>query len=118
MRITRLITAGSIVACLSVSGCTPVLVGGAAVGGYYVGKDQRSTGRIVDDATITSSINAKYVKDRQISAVDINVDTYNGVVTLHGNVPSQRTADRAVALARATKGVKKVISRLVVVSSR
>jgi hyperosmotically inducible protein len=98
------------------SGCTPVLVGGAAVGGYYVGQDDRSVGQIASDAKITAAINAKYANDSQVSAIDINVDTRYGVVTLYGSVASQRIANRAVALARATKGVRTVISKLTVVS--
>ena len=101
---------------LWLSGCGALLVGGAATGGYYVGKDDRSLGRITDDATITSSINAKYVRDDLVKALDINVDTYNGVVTLYGNVKSGAAAARAVHLAKTTRGVAQVISRLTVAS--
>lgn len=97
------------------SGCAAVVVGGAAAGGYYVGQDERSIGRISEDATITSSINAAYVKDDLVSALDINVDTRNGVVTLYGSVSSGRVATRAVQLARSVKGVKQVHSKLTVV---
>ncbi len=101
--------------CFWAAGCTPLLVGGAAAGGYYVGKDERSAGRIADDAGITASINAKYAKDPDVSAIDINVDTRSGVVTLYGSVSSRRAANRAVELARSTKGVRKVISKITVV---
>lgn len=101
---------------MALTGCTAALVGGAAVGGYYVGKDDRSVGQIASDAKITASVNAKYANDSEVSAIDINVDTRYGVVTLYGSVSSQRIANRAVTLARATKGVKSVISRLTVVS--
>lgn len=97
------------------SGCGALVVGGAAAGGYYVGKDERTLGEITDDASITSSINASYVKDSQVSALDINVDTRRGVVTLYGSVDSQAVASRAVEIARSTKGVKQVISKLTVV---
>ena len=36
-------------------------VGGAGVG-YYVAKDERSTGVIIDDAAITTAIKAKFLK--------------------------------------------------------
>jgi hyperosmotically inducible periplasmic protein len=97
-------------------GCAPVLVGGAAAGGYYVGKDDRSVGEITDDASITTAVNAKYVKDDLVKARDINVDTHQGVVTLHGTVASAKVAERAVQLARAVKGVRQVVSKLRVVS--
>jgi len=103
----------AVLCCLG--GCGALVVGGAAAGGYYVGKDERSVGQIADDATITSTINTKYVRDSQVSALDINVDTYRGVVTLHGSVSSKAAAARAVELARSTKGVRKVISKLSVV---
>jgi hyperosmotically inducible protein len=98
------------------AGCAPALIGGAAVGGYYVGKDDRSVGQIASDAEITAKINAKYVEDSEVSAIDINVDTRYGVVVLYGNVSSQRIANRAVSIANTTKGVKSVISKLTVVS--
>ncbi|MGD8514641.1 MAG: BON domain-containing protein [Granulosicoccaceae bacterium] len=95
---------------LLLGGCTAAVVGGAAVGGYYVGKDERSVGQITEDGVITSKVNAKYVNDNLVKARDINVDTYNNVVYLYGHVDSQAAYDRAVALARSVKGVKQVVS--------
>jgi hyperosmotically inducible protein len=95
---------------LLLGGCTAVVVGGAAAGGYYVGKDERTVGQITDDGLITSKVNAKYVNDDLVKARDINVDTYNNVVYLYGHVGSQAAWDRAVALARSVKGVKKVVA--------
>ena len=103
-----------IMATAAASGCGALVVGGAATGGYYVAQDERSMEQISRDASISSRINASYVKDDLVSAMDVNVDTYNGVVTLRGTVPSTRTAERAVVLARAVKGVTRVISRLTV----
>ncbi|MGD8999446.1 MAG: BON domain-containing protein [Granulosicoccaceae bacterium] len=95
---------------LLLGGCTAAMVGGAAVGGYYVGKDERSVGQITEDGVITSKVNAKYVNDNLVKARDINVDTYNNVVYLYGHVDSRAAYDRAVALARSVKGVKQVVS--------
>lgn len=96
------------------SGCAAAVVGGAAGAGYYVGKDDRSAGQIAQDASITSSVNTRYVGDDLVQARIINVDTYNGVVTLYGNVPNQTVVDRAVELARGVKGVRQVVSKLTV----
>ena len=81
-------------------------------GGYYVGTDERSVGEVTSDATITSTVNSHYIKDGMVKARTINVDTYNGVVTLYGTVPSQAVADRAVEIARGVKGVRQVVSKL------
>lgn len=96
------------------NGCAALVIGGAAAGGYYVAKDERSVGDITDDATITSTINTRFVRDDLVSAIDINVDTYEGVVTLTGTVDSPAASVRAMQLARSTKGVKRVNSKLTV----
>jgi len=116
---TRLVAwsalAGLLCATTLCPGCFWLAVGGAGVAGYEVAKDDRSIGTKVDDASITSGVKTKLIKDAEIDAFDINVDTYEGVVTLHGNVPSGSARDRAVQLARSVKGVKKVRSELVIV---
>lgn len=96
------------------SGCAAAVVGGAAAGGYYVGKDERSVAEISSDATITSTINTRYVRDDVVKARQINVDTYRGVVTLYGTVPDQTVATRAVNIARGVKGVKQVVNKLTI----
>lgn len=99
------------------TGCFWLAVGGAGAVGYEVAKDNRSIGTKVDDASITSSVKTKLIKDSEIEAFDINVDTFQGVVTLHGNVSDRRAQSRAIALASSVKGVKSVTSKLVVVPS-
>ena len=101
---------------LALTGCAAAVVGGAAAGGYYVAKSDRTAAEIASDTAITSTINSRYVKDDLVSAFDVNVDTNRGIVTLYGNVPSQRAAQRAVELARTVKGVNRVQSKLTVVS--
>ena len=104
-----------IVASLSY-GCTPVIVGGAAVGGYYVGKDERKAGTVFTDAGITAGINTELIKAKGISSTNIDVDTYKGVVYLYGHVPSREIERRVIRIAEAHDGVKRVISKLVISS--
>ena len=100
---------------MAMTGCAVALVGGAAAGGYYVGKDQRPVGEMSSDARITAEINVKYTRDELVSNLDIDVDTYAGVVTLWGNLPTEEAVDRAIELAQSVKGVKEVISKLKVI---
>ena len=93
-------------------GCASLVVGGAAGDGNHGARDSRSTGEINQDAIITSTINRQYVNDGLVSALDVKVNTYQGVVTLSGSVRSQAAATRAVELARNTSHVKRVISRI------
>ena len=68
----------------------------------------RSTGRYIDDATITSQVKTKLIADEQVKARDINVETYKGVVSLSGFVESKSEANQAVALAEQVEGVQSV----------
>jgi osmotically-inducible protein OsmY len=69
---------------------------------------QESTGEYIDDATITSKVKAAFVGDKQVSALDIHVTTYKGVVQLSGFADNPDEVQRATELARNVKGVKAV----------
>ena len=99
----------------SQTGCTLLLLGSAGAGGYYVGTDERSVTQIAEDVAITSAINAKFIKDKYIDNLDIDVDTYNNVVTLNGHVSQSSYINRSISLARSVDGVRRVISNLTVI---
>ncbi|HVQ35353.1 MAG TPA: BON domain-containing protein [Candidatus Bathyarchaeia archaeon] len=60
------------------------------------------------NAGLTSKIKTKLAADPVVKAHQIDVDTNNGVVTLTGNIDSQDAKDRALQLAKETKGVVEV----------
>lgn len=92
-----------------------VAAGGSGfLGGYFVSRDSRSVAQIVNDTNISGRINTAYYADPLINPVMINVDTYNGIVTLGGIVSSPVIAERAVQIAQHTKGVKVVVPELAV----
>jgi len=64
------------------------------------------------DAGITSAVKSKMAVDDTVKASEINVDTHNHVVTLNGTVGSNAERERAVMIARNTKGVNSVIDDL------
>jgi hyperosmotically inducible protein len=101
-----------VVVVMSLTACTAAVVGGAAPGGYdsSAGAHAAVPGR--RDATITSSINTRFVRDDMINAMDVRVSTYRGVVTLSGQVPNRTAARRAVDLAYSVSGVTRVVNRL------
>lgn len=94
------------------SGCAPVVIGGGAAGGYAVATDERTTGRQVDDATITTRITAEMVQDATVKARDVDVNTVNGTVYLIGLVDSAHERERAEAVARSVAGVRGVVNQL------
>lgn len=69
------------------------------------------------DATITASVSAGLIKDPDLSALKINVDTKKGVVSLYGPAPSQAALERATMIAKAVKGVLAVDNKLAVKAS-
>lgn len=72
----------------------------------------------VKDAAITTAINAELAKDKDLSALKIDVDTQDARVRLNGTAPDAAARDRATALARAVDGVVAVDNQLVVPPAR
>jgi hyperosmotically inducible protein len=94
------------------TGCTAALLGGAAGGGYAVATDERQSGRMLDDSTITTRINSAMIKDDMVKAHQIDVDTVGGHVTLSGVVKTPTEVRRAVQIAKQEAGVKSVRNNL------
>ena len=69
------------------------------------------------DIWITSVTKMTLLTDSRTPALDINVETRAGVVTLFGIVHSQEAKDAAAADARKVSGVKRVVNELQVVAS-
>ena len=85
----------AIICFMSTSGCAPMMVGAGAAGGYKVGTDERSVGRMWDDATISTVVKTALAEDEMVPARKIDVDTVEGVVTLTGVVDTQSQSNRA-----------------------
>lgn len=68
----------------------------------------------IDDTVITTRIKADLVKDPDLKAMDVHVETVKGVVMLSGFVPTQADIARAEELARGTTGVSDVRNALTV----
>jgi len=72
----------------------------------------------ISDGSLTTKIKAKMALDDTVKALNLDVDTANGVVTLSGKVRSKAERDRALALARETDGVRQVIDRTTLEAGR
>lgn len=96
------------------SACTALVVGGAAVGGYQPGKDEREPAVVASDSAITAMIKGQFVADTTVGVFNISVRTYEGSVTLTGAVGNYVTRDQAGRIAKGTKGVKSVNNQIVV----
>lgn len=106
---------GVAVASTMLIGCVPLVIGGAAVGGYYVGKDDRSADTIAKDGAITAAVKSRFIGDKYVDAFDINVDTHEGIVTLHGDVTNTIAREQAEKLASGVNGVRQVDNQIRVI---
>ena len=85
---------------------TSLVVLGAS--GCAVTSGQSTTGEYIDDAALTASVKSKLAEDKTVSASRISVESMKGVVQLSGFATSAAEKQRAVELARSTKGVRAV----------
>ena len=67
-----------------------------------------------DDATISTRVKIALLGDPQTQLLRLDVRTFQGVVTLSGTAPSAAVEQRAIAVARKTKGVKDVKNEITV----
>jgi len=75
---------------------------------------QESTGGYVDDSTITAKVKTNLAQDPKVSASDVHVKTYKGVVDLSGFVNSQYEVSEARLVTGQVNGVKAVHDNLIV----
>lgn len=75
----------------------------------------KTVGDTIDDATITARVKTSLLNDADVGGLQIDVDTFKGVVTLSGRVKAKAEEAKAIALARKIDGVTDVKSTLQVV---
>jgi hyperosmotically inducible protein len=73
-----------------------------------------TTGEVVSDSWITTKVKAKFADEKLLEGSDIHVDTNDQVIRLTGTVPSSAAKARAMAIARGTERVRRVVDHLVV----
>ena len=72
----------------------------------------KKTADVTTDASVTTAVKTRLMKDDVARATAIDVDTDDGVVTIRGTVPTQADKDRIGKLVEDTSGVKTVKNEL------
>jgi osmotically-inducible protein OsmY len=75
---------------------------------------KRSTGAYVDDKVVSTKVKAALLKNPEVKSLQVNVETYNGVVQLSGFVDKPEQVSRAAEVAKGVEGVKSVRNDLIV----
>ncbi len=97
----------------TLAGCAPVLIGGAAAGVMVI-HDRRSAGAVLDDEGLELDIiNALYAENLVSDQSHINVTSYNGVVLLTGETPTEAGKTKAQTIAKNFRKTRKVINELI-----
>ncbi len=82
---------------------------------YITGK---TAGQSLDDTAITGDIRGRILRDPELKTWAIDVNVYQGNVTLSGMVPNKAAEDRLVQLVEETKGVKSLRTNLQIGSQK
>jgi len=82
----------------------------------YDDPSRRTPGEMTDDSAIYTAVKAKLIADPDIQGLSINVDVYQGAVTLSGRIPSEVLRNRALKIATEVRGVVKVHDSLALIT--
>ena len=94
---------------LMITGCTSMVMGGGQQAGVHEQNDNRSLEQVSQDADITQEVRSLLGSDSTVI-----VSTANGIVTLQGQVSSQRQMQRIISNVYRVNGVQGVDSKLVI----
>jgi osmotically-inducible protein OsmY len=108
-------TLAAVLLATTLSGCAPLLIGGAAVGTLVV-VDRRTTGSQLEDETIELRANSR-LGEVLGSRAHINVTSYNRQVLLTGEVPDAATKQLAEQTVTKVDNVRSVVNELGVMSA-
>ena len=105
-----------IAAALLSSGCAPLMLGGAMVGGSLVATDRRTSGAQLEDQAIELKAIGR-LREALGERGHVNTTSYNRMVLISGEVPAE--ADRAAVEQAVSRidNVRSVLNELVVASS-
>jgi osmotically-inducible protein OsmY len=99
-------------ALVGLSGCAPLIVGGAVVTGV-VATDRRTAGAQVEDEAIELKVASAVRKDLG-DRIHLNVTSFNRKVLLTGEARTQADKDRAEKLAQSQENVQSIVNDLAV----
>jgi len=112
-----LLTSLLLATALGVAGCTTV-TGVTHQGTIDENYGKRTVGTQVEDQNIETKISHNLRRtDARLGDARINVDAYNGVVLLTGQVPSQELKEKASEVAREVRNVREVHNELSVAAN-
>ncbi|WAW09364.1 BON domain-containing protein [Oxalobacter vibrioformis] len=86
----------------------------ASLSACSTGQKHGTVGQYVEDSAITTNVKAAIFQESDLSAAEINVETFNGIVQLSGFVSQSAQISKAGQVAQRVEGVKGVKNSLTV----
>ncbi len=98
------------------SGCLPLVVGSAVLGGTLVATDRRTSGAQLEDEGIElRTVNR--LREAFLERVHINATSYNRQVLLTGEVPTEADKIRAQDIVSRVENVRSIVNELAVLGN-
>jgi osmotically-inducible protein OsmY len=100
----------------ALSGCAPLIIGGAAAGAALVVTDRRTSGAQLEDEGIELRGGAR-VREAFGDRAHININSYNRMVLLTGEVPDEAAKQRAEQVIGRVENVRSIVNELAVLGN-
>ncbi|WP_043526800.1 BON domain-containing protein [Litchfieldella xinjiangensis] len=117
MKTAKFVTPALLGLALALSGCT-TLTSATHQGPVQENYGERTFGSQVEDQSIETKIRHNLShQDARFNDARVNVDSYNGVVLLSGQVPSDELKEKAMNIAKEVRNVRQVHNELAVAAN-
>jgi osmotically-inducible protein OsmY len=98
----------------ALAGCAPVVIGGAATTGAAL-HGRRTIGTFVDDESIELKARIAILENKELnSQIHINIISYNGVVLMVGQAPTEALRQQAESIVAKTEKVRLVHNEMTI----
>lgn len=90
-----------------------LLAGAAMIAACAHTGHEQTGGEYISDAALTTKVKSALLMEKDISSLDIGVETFDRTVQLSGFVDSQWQIEKAMQIAKNVKGVQGVKNNLI-----
>lgn len=113
MKKLALTLSAAVLASMLATGCAPLLIGGAMVGGVSVATDRRTSGTQLEDETIEIKASAR-VREQLGDKVHVTVNSYNRVALVTGEATTEEARSALDRIVGGVENVGRVINEVAV----
>ncbi len=116
MKKLSLTLTAAVLASTLATGCAPLLIGGAMMGGVSVATDRRTSGAQLEDQTIEVKAGAR-VREQLGEKVHVSINSYNRTALITGEANSEEARARLDGIVSGVENVQKVLNEVEVLAA-